>query len=117
MPAKLPNFKSFAGTRGHRLSPHHTPPGQFTRRRSQVRVLSRPPCISGGIERGLLLKQVGSGGTRGFLSSQSGTCARGGHSVADDGFSVALAAGPDVCLLVLALFVFHRQAACDAIHL
>ena len=46
MPAKPLNFKSFAGTRDYRRSPPHIPPGQFTRRRSQVRVLSRPPFIS-----------------------------------------------------------------------
>src|SRR5579884_4151446 len=43
MPAKPLTFKSFAGTRDHRRLPPHTPLGQFTRRRSQVRVLSRPP--------------------------------------------------------------------------
>ncbi len=46
MPAKLLNIKSFAGTRDHRCSPPHAPPGQFTRRRSQVRVLSRPPWMT-----------------------------------------------------------------------
>ena len=43
MPAKPLNFQSFAGTRDRRCSPPHIPPGQFTRMRSQVRVLSRPP--------------------------------------------------------------------------
>jgi hypothetical protein len=51
-PAKPLNFKSFAGTRDHRRSPPHTPPFQFTRRRSQVRVLSRPPFISSTYEPG-----------------------------------------------------------------
>ena len=46
MPAKPLNFKTFAGTPDHRLSPPHKRPGQFTRRRSQVRVLSRPPLSS-----------------------------------------------------------------------
>jgi len=41
--AKLLGFKSFAGTRDHRCSLSHALSGQFTRRRSQVRVLPRPP--------------------------------------------------------------------------
>ncbi len=44
-PARVPNFKSFAGTRDHRRSPPHRSPGPFTRRGSGVRV---PARSSGG---------------------------------------------------------------------
>src|SRR5579863_9455780 len=43
MPAKLLKFKSVANTLDRRRLLPHPPAGQFTRRRSQVRVLPRPP--------------------------------------------------------------------------